>query len=42
MEVAWVSTSVEGVAKSEQYEEHVDGFFFYHEGVAYHKYTPPV
>ena len=33
--------SVEGTAKSEQRQVHVDGFFFYHEGVVHHEYAPP-
>jgi hypothetical protein len=32
--------SAEGTAKSEQRQGHVDGLFFYHEGVVHHSYAP--
>ena len=42
MEVAWFSIPKEGVAKSQQDQDHVNCcFFFYWEGVVHHNYSPP-
>jgi predicted Abi (CAAX) family protease len=33
--------SKEGAVKSEQCQDHVDGFFFNHKEVVHHEYAPP-
>ena len=40
MEVAWVSTSTNGMAQPQQRQGLVDGFFN-HESVIHHQYAPP-